>query len=332
MLGLGFIGLGNVARHHMRIFRSVRGCRIHAGADPVEGARKASTDLHPQLRAYADYRELLTDPRVEAVLVATPTKEHRRPAIDALRAGKPVMVEKPMARTVADCRRMIDVARECGTLLMVAHCRRYDPGWAAWAKPALAGRLGRPLLWRDVSASRHGGWFMDDRIGGGPMLDAAVHNYDYANMLWGDPQSVVASSIELDPDTSAVDTATAVVRYSAGDQLMLSWSWASRGSHSFDLLGPLGAIMDGAGPLAPPSSAQRDRRFYHLIDRADRARLLSAPADAMEMYRRQARHFLACVAGKEQCRSPGEEAIKAVAVAEAILAAGRRGGSRQVRW
>ncbi len=332
MINVGFIGLGNMARMQISSFKPLRGCRLWAGADPSEAARALTAERFPGMTLYGDHREMLADREIDAIVVATPTLYHKATAIDAMRAGKPVMTEKPMARTVADCRRMIEASKQTGQLLMVAHCRRFDSIWGAWGKAVVEGRIGAPVMWRDVSAGVNGGWFMDDRIGGGPLIDGAVHNYDFANMMWGDPLNVVASSIKLNEEVTAVDTGTAVVEYGGGNKLMMSWSWAVRGTRLFDVLGSRGSIATGTGSLKPPANAGQGQSFYCLTDGGGREKLIRTRGRSGDMYRKQARHFLACVAGKEECISPGTEAIKAVAVAEAVLKAGPRGGARKVTW
>ena len=330
MINVGFIGLGNMARMQISSFELIRGCRLYAGADPSEGARHIIAERFSGMKLFEDYKTLLSDPVIDAVVIATPTLFHKKTAIDAMRAGKAVMTEKPMARTTADCREMIEVSNETKQLLMVAQCRRFDSIWAAWGKAVTDGRIGNPVIWRDVAASINGSWFMNEEIGGGPLMDGAVHNYDFANLMWGDPIRVIASSVKLDENVTAVDTATAVIDYPSGNKLMMSWSWAARGSNLFDILGTRGSITRGTGSLQPPVNAELGQSYYCLMD-AKGVESLIKPKST-NMYRTQARHFLACVAGNDACISPGTEAIKAVAVAEAVLKAGRRGQSRKVVW
>jgi predicted dehydrogenase len=148
-----------------------------------------------------------------------------------LAARIPVLLEKPMARTVAQCHQLNEDAAKFNTLLMIAHCRRYDPYWTSWGAYVTEGKLGGPILWRDVRAGfSPGGWFMDDALGGGPLIDGAVHNYDFANWIFGEPESVLASGIQMNPAYSAIDTGSAIIRYRAGHQLLISWSWAVKGT------------------------------------------------------------------------------------------------------
>lgn len=332
MINVGFIGLGNMARAQISSFEPIRSCRLYAGADPSEEARALTSQSFAGMKLFTNHKEMLADPGIDAVVVATPTLFHKNTVIDAMRAGKPVMTEKPMARTVSDCRKMIEVSKKTRQLLMVAHCRRFDSIWGAWGKAVTSGRIGGPVVWRDVSSGLNGGWFMDEKIGGGPLIDGAVHNYDFANMMWGDPISVIASSIKLNKKVSAVDTATAVVEYPRGNKLMMSWSWATRGSRMFDILGSTGSITTGTGSLTPPDNSTRGQSFYCLTDSKGKEKLITAKGTSGEMYVKQARHFLDCVQGKKKCISPAKEAIKAVAVAEAVLKAGPKGQARKVTW
>ena len=332
MIKIGFISTGGMARIQATAFSRIRGCRICSGADPSQEARDAMARHVPGIKMFEDYHALLADPKVDAVVVCPPTGLHKAITIDAMKAGKPVLLEKPMARTAADCRRMIEVSRQTGVLLMIAHCRRFDPIWGTWRKLLDAGRIGSPVLWRAVSASILRDWRLDDRMGGGPVLDASVHNFDYANWIWGDPLSVMASGINLDPTVSAVDTASAVVHYPGGNQLLVSLTWVQRGSRMFDILGPKGAILQGTGPLERPPGVSDRISFYCLLNSRGKPRLFPGPKDNRTMYVRQARHFLDCIAGKTKCIAPGEEAIKAVAVAEAILKAAPKCQTRKVVW
>ncbi len=332
MIRLGFVGLGGMGRAQIAAFEQVRGCRITAGADVSAPARAGFVEKYPRAAAYRDHRELLASAQVDAVVIAVPTGLHYRLAADALKARKPLLLEKPMARTVAECRKLNALARNGKTTFMIAQCRRYDAYWSAWAKAVKSGRLGLPVLWRHVMAGQGPGrWFMDEKLGGGPLLDGAVHNYDFANWLFGDPVSVIASSIKLDRKVSAIDTASAAVRYASGSQLLVSWSWGARGCSLHDIIGPQGFIQFGPGDLKPPAQEKGKYSYCCLTNLKGKETLIKAKAQP-PMLVRQARHFLDCVRGQAKCQSPGTEAIKAVAVAEAILKAAPEGRARRVKW
>ena len=332
MLNIGFIGLGDMGLYQANSFAQVTGCQLVAGADPSPEMRARFAQSYPNAQLYTTPEELLAQPSIDGVVIAVPTGYHQPVAAKALAAHIPVLLEKPMARTVAQCQQLIEQATQTNTLLMVAHCRRFDPYWTAWGNKVTAGELGTPILWRDARARINArNWFMDDALGGGPLLDGAIHNYDFANWIFGEPESVYASALKLNADVSAVDTASAIIRYRAGHQLLISWSWGAKGTTMHDIIGPEGFIQFGTGSFTPPAEEKGQYQYCTLTDRDGQESLITVAAQP-DMYVHQAEHFLACIRGEAVCQSPGTEAIKAVAVAEAILQSTKDGKLQPISW
>lgn len=331
MIKIGIIGLGGMGRGHGHMFRSdVKGSKVVAGTDVAPKALKAFTEDHPEAKTYTDYKDMLADDNVDAVVICTPTFFHKQATIDALKSGRPVLIEKPLARTVADCRRMIDVADKAKKLLMVAQCRRFDPDWGTIRKVVESGQLGAPVLWRHIAAGYVAQkWFTDDKLGGGPLFDGAVHDHDFGNWIFGDPEEVLAREIRLGSDT-AVNTASAIVQYKSGHQMVHCWSWDVASLHSLDLIGPKGSLAPGAGPLASDDLDTTKFGYYRFTPRKKNPRLVKFRK--ANMYVNEDQHFIDCLNGKKQCLSPASEAIKGVAVGEAICKAARGRGSAKVRW
>ena len=330
MIRVGFIGLGGMGMYQAKSFHAVTSCQVAGGADPSPEMQARFAQTYPGALLFASYEDLLAHPAIDAVVIAVPTGYHQQIAAAALAAHKPVLLEKPMARTVAQCWRLIDDAERHNTLLMVAHCRRYDPYWTSWGAYVTEGKLGGPILWRDVRAGfSPGGWYMDEELGGGPLIDGAVHNYDFANWIFGEPESVLASGIKMAPNYSAIDTGSAIIRYRAGHQLLISWSWAVKGTTLHDILGPQGFIQFGPGNYTVPPEDKGRYQYCHFTDSSGQQTLIQSPAQP-DMYVRQAEHFLACIRGEATCQTPGTEAIKAIAVAEAVLQAGRTGAAVEI--
>jgi predicted dehydrogenase len=333
MLNIGFVGLGGMGMGQVKSFAQVKGCRIAAGADPSPEAQAKFKEQFPDAEVLLDYKALLRKGKVDALVVVTPTLYHKDVCIAAMRSGRPVLTEKPMARTVADAQKMIDVSEKTRKLLMVAHCRRFDTDWGAWGRLVTSGRIGRPVLFRHCNANLitfGGPWFMDHKLSGGPLMDGAIHNYDFGNHLFGDPEEVIASEIKL-TKKSAIDTGTAVVRYKSGDQIMVCWSWGVTSSHLIDVLGPKGSINWGSGDL-PTDQYEKDKHGFYVVADPLRQKKKLVAFKRTNMYVAQAKHFVDCIAGKARCVIPGTEAIKAVAVAETILKAAPKGEARKVRW
>jgi predicted dehydrogenase len=151
----------------------------------------ALAERHGIPRTSEDWRELAGDPSIDAVVIGTPNSLHAPQAIACLEAGKHVLVEKPMARTLAEAESMNVAAAASGASLMVAHCWRFHPD-----VQALRGRIERGELGRVVKTRGYGvhagwgpdGWFTDRELaGGGSLVDMGVHAIDTARYLLGDP-------------------------------------------------------------------------------------------------------------------------------------------------
>jgi predicted dehydrogenase len=320
MIKVGFIGVGGMGMGQAHAMAKSRRFRVVAGADQSPRSCAAFNADFPRAAVYRDHRELLKDTNVDAVVVAVTPVAQRGIAIDAMKSGRDVLCEKPMARTVADCRRMIDAQEKTGRVLMVAHCRRFDTVWGAFAKLYRDGDLGRQVIWRHCVAD--GGppqrWFWDQKTSGGPVMIAAIHDIDFAVSMFGDPTHVQASSVKLGK-TSVIDTVTAVVHHADSSKLMFSWGWGSP---------TMPKLLDILGPKA---SLAIDRTAHRLTDR-ETGRSRKITFRKTDMYITQAKHFADCIEHNAKCISPATEAIKAVAVAQAILKAAPSGRTCSVQW
>jgi predicted dehydrogenase len=337
MVNIAVVGLGGMGIGQAKAFKEVPGVKVYGGADPSEKAREGFVKEFPGAVVYGDYKQLIKDTKVDAFVIVIPTLLHKDVAIEVMKSGRPVLTEKPLARTVADCQKMIDAAEKYKQVLMVAHCRRFDTDWGTFGKIYKNGELGDKILWRHTNASmialwNPSKWFLDEKLGGGPLIDGAVHNYDFGNSIFGDPESVIASSIKLSNDCTAVDTATAVVQYKNGSQLMVSWSWVIYNrSNSMDALGSKGSLTWGPGELDKPE-LDKEKFGYYLVASPDRKKTKLHKFKRTNMYVTQAKHFVDCVKNGTQCLSPATEAIKGVAIAEALFNAAKKTGVAKVKW
>ncbi|BAM03438.1 Gfo/Idh/MocA family protein [Phycisphaera mikurensis] len=209
MVNVGVIGLGSMGNTHLAAYGSVPGCRVVAVADADEGRRTGRTGAggniegqgsgggfdFASVRAYADASELIADPEVHLVDVCLPTPLHARFAVAALRAGKHLMVEKPLARTAAEADTIVAAAEEAsagGQIAMCGMCMRFWPGWV-WLKEAIDdGRFGRVLhaRFRRVTSHPPGSFYADGDACGGALLDLHVHDTDFVRHAFGAPEAV----------------------------------------------------------------------------------------------------------------------------------------------
>lgn len=323
-LRIGVIGGGGIAHAHLPTLHKRSDAVELVGVADVNPETAAATAAKYEMpRHVTDYHELL--PGTDAVLVCTPTHLHAGIAADALNSGKAVFCEKPMARTVAQAEAMLAASAAGTAPLQIGFVRRFDDEWLAWRDAARAGKIGRPLVWRDIQAGAgpiHAPWFTTEEKGGGPFLDGCIHNLDFGLFTFGPVEWVFAHGRTLRESNTALDTGTATVRYRSGDELLLAWSWGlpkgCGGGRIFEFLGPSGTMR---WPQEEPPAADQ-RRF--VINHGESEESVSFPANALSVaFERQMDEFIAVAQGQQQPRAGGRDGLDALRVALAILESGR---------
>ncbi len=180
-IGYGVIGLGFFGAKHAEVAASLPGVELRAICTRTDERRRQVKRRLGVPRAYRDYRDLLADPDIEAVSIVTHVDDHAAPTVAALRAGKHVLLEKPMARTVAECGRIITAAEKADRILLVGHICRFNPRYAIARERIQAGELGQIVSLyarRNIPAVRS--QTVLEKIG--PLLGDGIHDTDL--MLW----------------------------------------------------------------------------------------------------------------------------------------------------
>lgn len=144
--GFGIVGTGVWGENHALTYSTFPGAQLVAVCDVNEARAAEVARKYGAKRWYSAYQELLADPEVEAVSVATPDFAHTEVAVAAAQAGKDLLVEKPLALTVEDCHRIVDAAARSGVKLMVDFHNRWNPPFNVLKARIAAGELGQPLL------------------------------------------------------------------------------------------------------------------------------------------------------------------------------------------
>ena len=187
VLGYGFIGAMHVEAAASVTDVEVVGVSGHRLDAATEFARRWGID-----RVTDDWASLCAEPDVDLVIIGTPNSLHAEQAIHALDHGKHVLVEKPMATTVADADRMIAAAQRAERTLAVGHMWRYHPDVIALRDRVAAGEFGRIVRthgWGVHAGWGPSGWFTDPALaGGGALIDMGIHAIDTARFLLGDPE------------------------------------------------------------------------------------------------------------------------------------------------
>jgi predicted dehydrogenase len=167
------------------------GHEVAVVANHREQTARAFAERHGISAVTTDWGAVATDPSIDAVVIGTPNALHAPQAIAALEAGTHVLVEKPMAVSVAECDAMIAAAGGSGASLMVAHCWRFHSDVLAMRERIVRGELGEIVKTRGYgvhAGDGPSGWFVDRALaGGGALPDMGVHAIDTARFLLGDP-------------------------------------------------------------------------------------------------------------------------------------------------
>jgi len=242
----GIIGLGRSgAALHGETLKNHPGYVICAVADSEsKRLEKAASDWG--CRTYGDYRELLKNADVELVVVATPSHTHCSMAVDALKARKSVLVEKPMAVSVTEADRMIQAAKESGGLLSVFQCRRFDADFLKVQEIIKRGLLGRiHYIRRGVYGfSRRMDWQCLKKYGGGMLNNWGAHLIDQAMVLLDFEAEKVFSDARL--TVSAGDAEDQVKVILKGKSILFDIdiaSCCSLGQPEWLVMGTLGTLM-----------------------------------------------------------------------------------------
>jgi len=329
MIRLGVIGCGGIATHQLNCVWEDRRFALVAGADIRPEQLELFRERFGMQRGYADYRQLLAEGGLDAVMICTPTYLHAEMAIAAAEAGLPVFCQKPMAMTSYDCYRMIQAAHTHGTRIQIGFVRRFDSDWGTLKAVIDSGELGRPLVWRQTAGgpgpSRP--FFMDRMEGGGPMIDGMVHNYDFACHCFGAPVEVKSMPVRLRADTTALDTGTVLVRFEHGDTIMVSWSWGlPEGTHALsgtDVLGPNGVLYfpGSYDPRRVEGKISKETEgAYLMVLRGGEERVI--PFARNNMFRDEMLHFADWVAAGSEPRVQGDAGLRATRIAELALSGG----------
>jgi predicted dehydrogenase len=230
-LRVGLLGAGWVADRHARGLLAHPGAELVAASSWREPSLAALAERHGIPRTTTDWRALAADPEVDAVVIGTPNALHAEQSVAFLQAGKHVLVEKPMARNLAECDRMLAAAVGSPARLMVAHCWRFHPDVLALRARVAAGELGEVVKTRSYGVhARWGpsGWFTDPELaGGGALLDMGVHAIDTTRFLLGDPlpSRVFATVATRYGDYAVDDDAVLLVRWSDATSSIIESGW-----------------------------------------------------------------------------------------------------------
>lgn len=236
VVGLGFMGVT-----HLRAYLANPLARVVAVCDavrvPVNGilagvsgniTKSDDIDLGADVKVYRTTEELFADAEVELVDLCTPTPLHAAQVIGALKAGKHVICEKPLARTSAEAREILSVAEKSPGILMPAFCMRFWPGWS-WLKQVVEeqtyGKVLAARFRRDsaMPAWSQQGTYTGGQDLGGALFDLHIHDSDFVNYLFGRPAGVFSTGVLA--ASGAINHVVTQYNYPGGPSICAEGTW-----------------------------------------------------------------------------------------------------------
>jgi len=302
------VGVGDIARRRVIPAILAEPRSVLYGV-VTRDARKA--EAYPGTVAWATLDAALQDEAIDAVYIASPVAVHAEQAIAALRAGKHVLCEKPVAMHYAQAEEMVAAGRESGRLLGVSYYRRLYPKLMRAKELIAQGAIGQPVL---AEANCHGwleseerAWLRDPAIaGGGPLYDIGSHRIDAMNFLFGSPQRATGLLSNAVHRMAVEDSATVLVEYAGGVHGVVDVRWNSRVTRDqFRVIGTEGEI--NLDPLSGPE-----------LRVAGRVEMLPTHAN---VHYPLVENFVAAVLDGEALVCPAEEAILVDWITERVAGA-----------
>lgn len=225
LVRFGLVGYGLFGAHHARAIAATPGAELRAIAVPSAASQARARQDHPAAAVYADYRELLARDDLDAVSVVAPNHQHFAIGREVLASGRHLLLEKPMALSVAECETLIELARRQQRILAVGHELRVSRLWGGVRQLIEQGAIGRPRavlveLSRFPYRPGSAGWRYDRQRVGSWILEEPIHFFDLARWYlaeWGEPLAVDARGNARRPEaTDLFDHFAAFVDFPGG--------------------------------------------------------------------------------------------------------------------
>jgi predicted dehydrogenase len=331
---LAVLGLGFMGSTHLKALKAIPDVTVAAVCSDVEASLTGDLTAiqgniggpgerfdFSNVKGYREVEPILADPEIEAVDICLPTHMHAAVAIEALRAGKHVLVEKPMALDGTAADRMIEEAERSGKVLMAAQVLRFIPAYAGLRGAVAGGALGlvrSAVFRRRCAAPFWSSWLADASKSGGGVFDLLIHDIDMAIHLFGLPESVEASGYEN--MAAGIDIIHAELFYSHGGSVLITGGWHHPKSYPFSMEY---TVVCDAGTVDFGSEG-RPPTLYRANGEIEQLNLPEVDGYAAEV-----RYFVECCReGVQPSICPPSESAAAVKLARLILEARNNNGER----
>ncbi len=327
-ISVGVVGLGYWGPNLARNFAAISGCELTWCCDSSPEARARTQAAHPTVRMAGDIDELLRDPGLAAIAIATPVQSHAELAVRTLEAGKHCLVEKPMAQSLVDAERVVAAAEASGRTLMVGHLLEYHPGIQQLKELADSDELGDRIYYIYGNRLNLGKLRSDENA----LWSLGAHDVSVVLYLAGEEPTEASARGESYVRPPVEDVAFCFMRFASGLAAHLHLSWldphkerrftvvGSRRMATFDDM-----AIEGKLTVYDKGFDEDSRGYGEYITRAGGS--WSPRVPNVEPLRLECEHFIDCVRTGRRPRSDGESGLRVVRVLEQLqqsLEASRR--------
>ncbi|WP_375432780.1 Gfo/Idh/MocA family protein [uncultured Friedmanniella sp.] len=342
-LGVAVVGAGTIAADHLRAYAAEPDAQVIGVGDRHLERARALAAAYGIEQVYGSLAEVLADDRVRAVSICTANTSHAELAVAALDAGRHLLVEKPLATTLADALDIQVAADRSGSVVQVGFVRRFSGNVRTLKRFIDAGDLGDLYYGRATNlrrAGHPGGWYGDPtRSGGGPLMDIGSHVLDLCWYLMGRPEPVTVSAnryARLGPrpgvgprrytardsgvPSEVEDLANAVIRFADGASLLVEASYSLHAPADELRVAVYG---DRGGAEVEPQlrlSTERHQTMLTSVPQLD-----SLTFDADDGFRAEIANFVAACLGREPALAPVADGVQVVRMVEAAYASAAAG-------
>ena len=331
---IGIIGTGGIANgaHLPGYSRIPDECEVFAMCDIDPKALKQTSEKYPDVKhLFKDYKKLLEMDEIDGISVCTPNFAHHQITIDALKAGKNVLCEKPIALNAVQGQEMVETSRKTGKFLQVGYNSRFAPSSQALKNLIAAGEIGEVYYARAQSLRQRGipGWgvFIDkEKQGGGPLIDIGVHILDLTLWFMDHPKPTAASGVTYQKfgkrsdvvgfmgqwdykKFTVEDFASALIRFENGASICLEASFVAnipQEVHNTTLLGTEGGVTS-----SPPTITQEKHRSLYTAE-------LKVPNPNINTHHLEMQAFVQCIRDKKAPLVTGEHGLMVAKIMDAI--------------
>lgn len=221
-MNFAIVGCGHIAKKHAEAIQNIEGAKLVAVFDKVATSMQYYVEKYGA-KPYQNLHELLEDDTVHIINICTPSGYHAQITVEAARAKKHVIVEKPMALTIEDANIMINICKEKGVKLAVVHPNRFRPAVQEFRKLMDEGRLGKishanaTVRWnRNAAYYAQAPWRGKKDLDGGVLMNQAIHNIDLLVWLMGEVKEVYSMGATRLRNIEAEDVSIGAVRFKNG--------------------------------------------------------------------------------------------------------------------